>query len=180
MLAVAKGNFLRVRAHTLMLALNDSLRHWCQLRETRSVKKFFVRWRRFEGLKIKNFSSMALPAHSGPRPLIQFRNHVWQTVGLLRRVISPSRGCYLNTRQHKHRKKAHTKHPYLEWDSNTRSQRPSEQRQFMALWPAQIKDNESAANGVWFRMSLYVKILVLYLIWRNAVREEEPQTCTAT
>jgi hypothetical protein len=29
------------------------------------------------------FFSMSLPAHSGPRPLIQFRNHFSQTVGLL-------------------------------------------------------------------------------------------------
>jgi hypothetical protein len=34
--------------------------------------------------------SMALPAHSGPRPVIQFRNHFLQTVWLLGRVISPS------------------------------------------------------------------------------------------
>jgi hypothetical protein len=29
------------------------------------------------------FLPMALPAHSGPRPLIKFRNHFSQTVGLL-------------------------------------------------------------------------------------------------
>jgi hypothetical protein len=43
---------------------------------------------------------MALPAHSGPRPLIQFYNHFTQTVGLLGRVISPSQGHYVNTGQH--------------------------------------------------------------------------------
>jgi hypothetical protein len=36
-----------------------------------------------------HFFSMALPDHSGLRPLIQFRNHFSQTVGLLGRVISP-------------------------------------------------------------------------------------------
>jgi hypothetical protein len=36
------------------------------------------------------FLSMALPAHSGPWSLIQFRNHFSQTLGLLGRVISPS------------------------------------------------------------------------------------------
>jgi hypothetical protein len=30
---------------------------------------------------------MALPAHSGPRPFIQFRNHFSQTVGLLVDII---------------------------------------------------------------------------------------------
>jgi hypothetical protein len=40
---------------------------------------------------------MALPAHSRPRPLIQFRNHFSQTVGHLGRVISLSQGRYLNT-----------------------------------------------------------------------------------
>jgi hypothetical protein len=52
--------------------------------------------------------SMALPAHSGPRRLIQFRNYFSQTVGLLRRVIGPSKGRYLNTGQHKHRINAYT------------------------------------------------------------------------
>jgi hypothetical protein len=51
---------------------------------------------------------MALPAHSGPWSLIQFRNHFSQTVELLERVISPSQGLYLNTGQHKHRIKAYT------------------------------------------------------------------------
>jgi hypothetical protein len=51
---------------------------------------------------------MTLPAHSGPRPLIQFRNHFSQTVGLLRRVISPSQGRCPNTGQHKQNKRIHT------------------------------------------------------------------------
>jgi hypothetical protein len=41
--------------------------------------------------------------HSGPWPLIQFRNHFPQTVGLLGRGISSSQGRYLNTGQQKHR-----------------------------------------------------------------------------
>jgi hypothetical protein len=51
---------------------------------------------------------MVLPAHSGSWPLIQFRNHFSQTVGLLGRVISSSQGLYLNTGQHKHRINAYT------------------------------------------------------------------------
>jgi hypothetical protein len=75
---------------------------------------------------------MALPAHSGPGPLIQFRNHFSHTVGLLGRVISSSQSLYLNTGQHKHRINAYThRHPCLKWDSNPRSQCPREQRQFM-------------------------------------------------
>jgi hypothetical protein len=55
-----------------------------------------------------------------------------QSVGLLGRVTGPSQGHYLNTGQHKHRKThTHTKHPCLEWNSNTRSRLPSERRQFM-------------------------------------------------
>jgi hypothetical protein len=38
------------------------------------------------------FFSMALPTHSVSWPLIQFRNHFSQTVGLLGRVISSSQG----------------------------------------------------------------------------------------
>jgi hypothetical protein len=56
-----------------------------------------------------------------------------QSVGLLERVISSSQGLCLNTVQHKHRINTytHTKHPCSKWDSNPRSQRPSERRQFM-------------------------------------------------
>jgi hypothetical protein len=53
------------------------------------------------------FFSVALPAHSGPWPLIQFRNHFSQTVGLLGRVIIPSQSLYLNTGQHKHTPNIH-------------------------------------------------------------------------
>jgi hypothetical protein len=61
--------------------------------------------------------SMLLQPFVGPWPLIQFRNHFSQTVGLLGRVISPSQGRYLHTKQHKHRINAH-RHSCLEWDSN--------------------------------------------------------------
>jgi hypothetical protein len=56
-----------------------------------------------------------------------------RSVGLLEREIGPSQGLYLNTGQHKHRINAHTpkKHPCPKWDSNQRSQRPSERWQFM-------------------------------------------------
>jgi hypothetical protein len=50
---------------------------------------------------------MALPAHSGSRPLIQFRNHFSQMVGLLGWGISPSQGRYLNTGQHRQNKRIH-------------------------------------------------------------------------
>jgi hypothetical protein len=59
--------------------------------------------------------SIALPPHSGPRPLIQFRNHFSQTVGLLGRVNSPSQGRYLNTGQHKHRINAYTHQTSMPW-----------------------------------------------------------------
>jgi hypothetical protein len=47
--------------------------------------------------------SMALPAHSKPWPLINFRNHISHIVRLLGRVISSSHGLYLNTEQYKHK-----------------------------------------------------------------------------
>jgi hypothetical protein len=59
--------------------------------------------------------SMALPAHSGPWPLIQVRNNFSQTVGLLGRVISPSQGRYLNTGQHKHRMSTTTHQTSMPW-----------------------------------------------------------------
>jgi hypothetical protein len=56
--------------------------------------------------------SMVFPAHSGPWPLIQFRNHFSQTEG---RVISPSQVLYLNTWQHKHRINAYTHQTSMPW-----------------------------------------------------------------
>jgi hypothetical protein len=58
---------------------------------------------------------MALPARSGPRPVIEFRNHFSQMVGLLGRVISPSQGRYLNRGQHKHRINAYTHQTSMPW-----------------------------------------------------------------
>jgi hypothetical protein len=66
---------------------------------------------------------MALPGHSRPRPLIQFRNHFSQTVGLLGRVISPSQGRYRHTGQHKHRINAYT--PNIHALSGIRIHEPS-------------------------------------------------------
>jgi hypothetical protein len=65
--------------------------------------------RRYQSLSWSRYSLflMALPAHSGPWPFNQFRNHFSQTVGLLRWEISPSQGRYLNTGQHKHNKRIH-------------------------------------------------------------------------
>jgi hypothetical protein len=69
------------------------------------------------------FFSMALPAHSGPWSLIQFRIKFSQTVGPLGRVISPSQGRYLNTGQLKHRIKAYT--PNFHASSVIRTHDPS-------------------------------------------------------
>jgi hypothetical protein len=57
-----------------------------------------------------NFFFNGSSAQSGPWPLIEFRNHFSQKVGLLGWVISPSQGLYRNTGQHKHRINAHTHH----------------------------------------------------------------------
>jgi hypothetical protein len=57
-----------------------------------------------------------------------------QLVGLLGRGISPAQGRYLHTKQHKQRINADI-HPCFAWDSNPRSQRSCERRQFMP-WTA--------------------------------------------
>jgi hypothetical protein len=54
----------------------------------------------------------------------QFLNII-HSLWLHGRVISPSQGRYLTQTQNKHR------HPYLEWDSNPRSQSSSERKEFM-------------------------------------------------
>jgi hypothetical protein len=85
----------------------------------------------------------ALPAHSGPRPLIQLRNHFSQTVGPLWREISPSQGRYLNTWQHKNRINAYTHQTSMPWVG---SQRPRERRQFM---PQTARLLLPAASQIW-------------------------------
>jgi hypothetical protein len=92
------------RRENLKSYISFSLFMWLNNTETRVIynvvytirNSIQVTWKR-------EFFLMALPAHSGPRPLIQFRNHFSQTVGLIGRVISPSQGRYLNTGQHKHK-----------------------------------------------------------------------------
>jgi hypothetical protein len=59
------------------------------------------------------FSSRALPSHSGPRPLIHFRNRFSQIVVLLGRVISSSQGRCLNTGQHKRIINAYTHQTFM-------------------------------------------------------------------
>jgi hypothetical protein len=61
----------------------------------------------------------------GPGLFFSFVIFFTQTVGRLGRRNSPSQGRYLHTEQHKHRINVR-RHPCLEWDSNSRSQRPSE------------------------------------------------------
>jgi hypothetical protein len=65
---------------------------------------------------------MTLQPFVGPWPLLQFRNSFTQTVGLFERVIGPSQGRYLHTRQYKHRINAHTDIHAL---SRIRTQDPS-------------------------------------------------------
>jgi hypothetical protein len=69
---------------------------------------------------------MALPAHSGSRPLIQFRNHFSHTVRLLGRVHSPSQGRYLHLEEHKHRLNAYTHTPNIHVLSGIRTHDPGE------------------------------------------------------
>jgi hypothetical protein len=66
----------------------------------------------------------------GPGLLLNVVIFFTEKVGLLGRVISPSQGRYLHTRQHKQNKRTH-RHPCLERDSNARSKRSSELKQFM-------------------------------------------------
>jgi hypothetical protein len=53
---------------------------------------------------------MAIPAHSWPRPLIQFRNHFSQTVGLLGRVMGPSQSKLMRIRKYVEYKEARQKY----------------------------------------------------------------------
>jgi hypothetical protein len=104
----------------------------------RPMKREDINRRRLEIAVVTFFISI-------PLMVSRFSYFLWicsQSVGLLGRVIGPSQGLYLNTGQHKHRKtRTHTKHPCPKWDSNPRSQRPSERKQFMPQtarppWPA--------------------------------------------
>jgi hypothetical protein len=63
----------------------------------------------------------------GPSPLFSFLIYS-QSAGFLGRMISSSQGLYRNTGQHRHRINTYT---HQTWDSNPRSQRPSERRQPM-------------------------------------------------
>jgi hypothetical protein len=76
-------------------------------------RAYKIKWRSAPNVLL--FFLMALTAHSGLKPLIQFCNHIFRTVWLLGRVISPSQGHYLNTGQHKHRINAYTHQTSMPW-----------------------------------------------------------------
>jgi hypothetical protein len=67
-----------------------------------------------------NLSIYGSTALVGLGPFFSFLIYT-QSVGLLGRRISPSQGRYLRTDWHKQRINAH-RHPWLEWNSNPRSQ----------------------------------------------------------
>jgi hypothetical protein len=90
-----------------------------------------------------------------------------QSVGLLGRVISPSQGPYLHTEQHKHRINSH-RHLCLEWDSNPRSQRSIERKQFVPqtarpLWSVigYVPITNWPMNWLFNTMKLLPKILTV-------------------
>jgi hypothetical protein len=74
---------------------------------------------------------MALQPSVGLWPLLQFRNH-FNTDGRNPRTSDQPVARPLPTRRitQTQNKRTH-RQPCLEWDSNPRSQRPSERRQFM-------------------------------------------------
>jgi hypothetical protein len=76
-------------------------------------------------------SSTALQPFVGPWPLLQFRN-LFYTVGRTTWTGDQSVARPLPThRTTQIQNKRTHRHPCLEWDSNPRSQRPSDRRQFM-------------------------------------------------
>jgi hypothetical protein len=95
---------------------------------------FFLLWRYSPnlGLGLPPWNS---PSHLG---LLDLRH----SIGLLGRVISSSQSLYLHTNKRAH---TNTKHLCPVWDSNPRSQLPSERRQCMPKtarppWPADLYD----------------------------------------
>jgi hypothetical protein len=101
MTSYSRWQYFSLLPHILRL----NLCYWIK-----SEEKYFV-----SKISFQYFFSMALPTHSGPKPLIQFRNYFSQTVGLLGRVIRPSQGPYLNSGQHKHRINAYTHQTSMPW-----------------------------------------------------------------
>jgi hypothetical protein len=96
--------------------------------------------------------SMAFPAHSGPKTLVQFRNHYSHKVGLLGRVISPSQSRYLNIRQHKQNK--HT--PNIHTPSGIRTHYPSIRVS---------KDNSCLRpHGYCDRLIMDIHVIVLHIL----------------
>jgi hypothetical protein len=115
-----KGEYPRNNTHmTIAFMVNEGPLNPFRIDSNLKVKKRIIHLY-YNVLMASTFScsscfSMPLQAHSEPRPLIQFRNHFLQAVGLLGRVISPSQGRYLNTGQHKDRINAYTHQTSMPW-----------------------------------------------------------------
>jgi hypothetical protein len=84
----------------------------------------------FRPLSVIHFPFFVSTAQFRPWLPLQLLD-VGQSVGLLGRVISSSQGLYLYTNTEKRTHNTNTKQSCPEWDSNTRSRRPRERRQFM-------------------------------------------------
>jgi hypothetical protein len=99
----------------------------------RSTNEHSARWKKKVEYQI--YLSIYLSIYGSTAPFLNFGRFSisWsftQSIGLLELGISPSKGRYLHTGQHKHRINIH-RHPCLEWDSNPRQQCLSGRRQFM-------------------------------------------------
>jgi hypothetical protein len=105
-----------------------------------------------------NILSMALQSFCWTLAHFQYLNAYTQSVGLAGKGISPSQGRYLHTEQHKHRINAY-RHPCLEWDSNPRSQRWSEVRQFMPYTERPLWSHSSTLYTINFMLS---SVFILY------------------
>jgi hypothetical protein len=84
----------------------------------------------------ERFLSLAFPAHSGPWHLVQLHNHLytdgrtpWTSDQPVTRPLPKHRATQTQNKLI-HIPNIHD-NPCLEWDSNQRSKRPSERRQFM-------------------------------------------------
>jgi hypothetical protein len=86
------------------------------------TKIFFFLWRYSPNL------GLDLPPWNSPFHFVFL--DLRRSVGPLGRVISSSQGLYLHTNTEK-RTHTNTTHPCPDWDSNSRSQLPNEQRQYM-------------------------------------------------
>jgi hypothetical protein len=114
-------------------------------------------------------SSMVVEPFVGPWPLFHFRNLFYTDSRIPWTNDQPVARPLPTHRTTQTQNKRTHRHPCLEWDSNPRSKRWSERRQFMPQTARPLRSAECGVDNSNKRWLCYTEVLNQYCWWRSEV-----------